>query len=98
MMRKACIAESGVDEKYVIASNNGSLPDVPELKCYILCLFEHAGMIEADGTIHFTDVYHLLTPSTQKTVDKVLKECATKRMYQRIVFLNGEIGFRRRKI
>ena len=79
MMRKACMAESGVEEKYIEASKNGNLPDVPELRCYILCLLEHSGMIEENGTIHWNEVYHLLTPDTRVTVDKVLKECATKR-------------------
>lgn len=78
-MRKACMAESGVDEQHIIASVNGHIPDVPELKCYILCLLEHSGMIEDDGTIHFNDVYHLLTPSMQKSVDKVVQQCETKR-------------------
>lgn len=77
------MGESGVDEKYIEASKNGNLPDVPELKCYILCLLEHSGMIEENGNIHFTDMYHLLTPETQKTVDVVVKECATKRMYDK---------------
>lgn len=81
MMRKACIAQSGVDEKYIEASKNGNLPDVPELKCYILCLLEHSGMMENDGTIHFREVYHLLTPSTRATVDMVVKECETKRKW-----------------
>lgn len=80
-LRKACMAQSGVEEKYIDASKNGNLPDVPELKCYILCLLEHAGMIEENGEIHWTDVYHLLTPSTRETVDSVVKECATKRKY-----------------
>lgn len=79
-MRKACMAESGVDEKHIIASKNGNLPDVPELKCYILCLLEHSGMIEENGTIHFNEVYHLLTPSMKETVDKVVKKCETIRM------------------
>lgn len=79
MMRKACMAQSGVEEKYIDASRQGNLPDVPELKCYILCLLEHSNMIEEDGTIHFTEVYHLLTPSTKKTVDEVVTQCATKR-------------------
>lgn len=78
-MRKACMAETGVEEKYIDASKNGNLPDVPELKCYILCILEHAGMIEENGVIHWTDVYHLLTPSTRQTVDTVVKECETKR-------------------
>lgn len=80
-MRKACMAETGVDEKYIEESKNGNLPDVPELRCYILCFFEHAGMIEDDGRIHFTDVYHLLTPSVRATVDKVTAECETKRKH-----------------
>lgn len=73
------MAQSGVDEKYINASVNGNLPDVPELKCYILCIFEHAGMIEDDGTIHFNDVMHLLSPSTAETAKYVSKECQTKR-------------------
>lgn len=75
------MAESGVEEKHIDASKNGNLPDVPELKCYIKCLLEHSGMMEEDGTIHFNDVYHLLTPSMKVTVDKVVKECETKRIY-----------------
>lgn len=73
------MAESGVDEQHIIASKGGNLPDNPELKCYILCLLEHSGMIEENGTIHFNDVYHLLTPAMQKSVDKVVKECETQR-------------------
>lgn len=79
VMRKACVAESNVDEKYIDASKNGNLPDVPELRCYILCLFEHAGMIEDDGTIHFKQIMHMLTPSIQETASLVMKECETKR-------------------
>lgn len=45
LMRKACLAESGVDEKFVNESRNGYLADVPELGCYLLCFFEHAGMV-----------------------------------------------------
>lgn len=78
-MRRACIQQTGVDEKYIHESKNGNLPDVPELRCYILCILEHSGMIEDDGRIHFTEVYHLLTPSMRETVDKVTTECETKR-------------------
>lgn len=78
-MRKACIAETGVDEKYINQSRNGNLPDVPELRCYILCIYEHAGMIEDDGTIHWNDVIHLLSPSTAETARFVAKECSTIR-------------------
>lgn len=45
-MRKACIEESGVDEKFIKKSRDGYVPDNPELKCYILCLLEHAGMVK----------------------------------------------------
>lgn len=78
-MRKACMAESGVDEKHIIASRDGNLPDVPELKCYILCLLEHSGMIEDNGVIHFNEVYHLLTPAMKESVDKVVQKCETIR-------------------
>ncbi|XP_055299792.1 general odorant-binding protein 56d-like [Sitodiplosis mosellana] len=77
VMRKACLAESGVDENYVNQSRDGNLPDVPKLGCYILCLLEHCKMIEDDGTIHFNDVMHLLLPSTAETVRYVTKECST---------------------
>lgn len=66
-MRKACMAETGVEEKYIDQSKNGYIPDVPELKCYILCILEHAGMIDDDGTVHFQQILHLLTPSIQET-------------------------------
>lgn len=83
------MAESGVEEKYIDASKNGNLPDVPELKCYVLCLLEHSGMIEEDGNIHFKEVYHLLTPSTRETVDIVVKECETKR--KMLFFFSGRM-------
>lgn len=73
------MAESGVEEQHIIASRGGHISDNPELKCYVLCLLEHSGMIEDNGNIHFNDVYHLLTPAMQKSVDKVVKECETKR-------------------
>lgn len=90
-MRKACMAESGVEEQHILASKNGNLPDVPELKCYILCLLEHSGMIEEDGRIHFNEVYHLLTPSMQASVDKVVKECETKRKCMQTKYRNQNI-------
>lgn len=45
IMRKTCIAETGVDEKYINQSRGGYLSDNPELKCYVLCLLEHCGMV-----------------------------------------------------
>lgn len=79
VLRRACVAETGVDVKHIEASKNGNLPDVPELKCYINCLLEHSGMIDDDGKIHFADVWHLLTPSMQETVKQVTEQCETKR-------------------
>lgn len=81
IMRKACMSETNAQESDIAASKNGHLADTPELRCYILCLLEHSGMIEEDGRIHFTEVYHLLTPSMKETVDKVTAECETKRKY-----------------
>lgn len=85
-MRKACIGESGVDEKYINATKNGNLPDVPELGCYILCLLEHAGMIDDDGTIHFKEVMHLLTPSVAETAKLVTDKCQTIRNLKNYIF------------
>lgn len=73
------MGETGVEEKYIEQSKNGNLPDVPELRCYINCLLEHSGMVDEDGTIHFRDVMHFLTPSMKETVEIVTKECETKR-------------------
>lgn len=121
VLRKACLAESGVDEKYVEQSKNGYMADVPELKCYVLCLLEHAGVasfffygnksgfmaksvcsskskilsqfhshlpvtndaiaiqIEADNTIHFDDIMHLLPQSNKDSVNKAFDACKTIR-------------------
>lgn len=80
IVRKACIAESGIDEKYLNESKNGYLADVPEMGCYLLCFFEHVGMIEDDGTIHFGQVLHLMSPDLKETAQYVSRECETKRM------------------
>lgn len=81
MMRKACIEQTNVDEKYINATRDGNVPDVPELKCYILCILEHSGIIDAnDDTIDFDMIYHLMPPSSRTTMEYVLKECGTKRM------------------
>lgn len=79
ILRKACLAESNVDEKYVNASVNGNLPDVPELKCYILCLFEHGGIIDETDTIDFGGVLHLFSHDFKETIQQVSKECGTIR-------------------
>lgn len=79
VLRKACVAESGVEEKYIEESKNGNLPDVPNLGCYINCLFEHSGMIDDDDKIHFRDVWHFLTPSMKETVTQVTDKCETIR-------------------
>lgn len=79
VMRKACQAETGAEDKYIDMSRNGYVSDNPQLKCYILCLLEHAGMMEEDGSIHWTDVMHMLTPSVQESALHVSKECKTIR-------------------
>lgn len=80
-MRKACIGETGVDEKYIEQSKNGYLPDVPELKCYIKCLFELGNMLEDDGSIDFDKIMHLLPPEQTETLIHVRNVCQSKRMY-----------------
>lgn len=80
-MRTGCLAETGVDEKYVNESKNGNLPDVPELGCYILCLMEHTGVIDEKGVIDFEAIYHLFTPSVKESFIYVKQECGTMRMY-----------------
>lgn len=45
VLHKACVSETGVAEEHIQNSKNGNLPNVPELKCYILCLLEHSGMV-----------------------------------------------------
>ncbi|XP_055316507.1 general odorant-binding protein 56d-like [Sitodiplosis mosellana] len=77
-LRKACVAETGVEEKYIDESRHGHLSDAPGMGCYINCLMEHSGMVEEDGRIHFDDIMHLLTPETRETVIKVVNECQTK--------------------
>lgn len=79
-VRRACIQQSNVDEKHILATRDGFIPDVPELKCYILCLFEHGGIINDDDSIDFTIVYHLMTPDHRKTIEYVSETCGTKRM------------------
>lgn len=79
LMRQACIAETKASETDIAACKNGNLVDTPELRCYILCLFEHSGMIEEDGTIHFKEVLHLMTPTMRETAEFVVRECETIR-------------------
>lgn len=79
LLRKACVEQSNVDEKYIDQTRNGYVPDVPELKCYILCLFEHGSVIESDGTIDFEQVLHLMPLENRETVQYVSKTCGTKR-------------------
>lgn len=83
IIRNACIEQSNVDEKYILESKDGYIPDVPELKCYILCLLEFAGAIDDDGTIHFGDVMHLLSPDLKESIMAGMEICATKRIYIR---------------
>lgn len=44
-MRAACIAETGAKEEIIEQARDGFIPDDPTLKCYILCLLEHYGMV-----------------------------------------------------
>lgn len=79
VLRNACVKETGVDEKLVNLSRNGNLEDSPEFRCYIRCIFEHAGMMDEDGTIHFNEIMHLLSPSMAETAKYVMQECKTIR-------------------
>lgn len=91
-MRKACVAETGADINDVIASKGGNLADNPAFRCYIRCFFEHSGMMEEDGSIHFNKVMHLLTPSLAETAKYVMSECKTIRKYfENDIFLHLRI-------
>lgn len=78
-MRQACVGETGVDIKNIEESRNGYLADTPELRCYLDCLFQHSGMIDPDGSIHWRDVMHVLPDDVKETVVEVTKICETKR-------------------
>lgn len=69
-----------MDEKYINQTKNGYVPDVPELKCYILCLLEYGGAIDENGTIDFGVVMHLFTPEYRDSINTGMQQCATKRM------------------
>lgn len=89
-LRIACVKQSNVDEKFINATKDGNVPDVPELKCYILCLFEHAGIIDdtdGDDKIDFTLVYHLMPPDHRMTLEYVSKTCGTKRTALLLIFV-----------
>lgn len=86
-MRKACLAETGVDVKLVDASKNGNLPDDPQLRCYILCLMEHAGIINDAGVVNFSLIYHLFTPDTKASFVDATNDCGTIRNYLQNTFI-----------
>nr|AHW83252.1 odorant binding protein OBP22 [Sitodiplosis mosellana] len=76
-MRKGCVEQTGVDEKYIDESKNGNLPDIPELRCYVLCLMEHSGIIDDAGVVDFSKIYHLFTPSMKETFQDATNDCGT---------------------
>lgn len=86
-MRKGCMAETGVQEKYIDESKNGNLPDVPELRCYILCLMEHSGIIDDAGIVNFEKIFHLMPPSTKESFKNAQAECGTIRNYLQCIFI-----------
>lgn len=77
IMRKGCLARTGVEEKYVDQSKNGNLPDVPGLRCYVLCMMEHAGVIDENGTVTFSNIFHLFTPSVKESFQTATEQCST---------------------
>lgn len=79
LARKACLELSSVDEKYVNQTKNGNVPNVPELGCYMNCIFDHVGMKTEDGSIVWDKVVHLLPPTFQESAFFVTKECGTIR-------------------
>lgn len=78
-MRKACVIQSRVNESYIAQSENGSLPDVPELGCYIKCMLDHGGLVNDDGSIYLDNILHLLTEDMKETAEMVTQECGTIR-------------------
>lgn len=81
MVHQACVEQTKVDEKYISEAKNGYIPDVPEIKCYILCLLEFAGAIDEDGIVHFGEVMHLMSPDLKESINKGMEICATKRIH-----------------
>lgn len=81
MLRKACMAETNVDEKYINETKGGYVPDNPELKCYLLCILEHSGAIDEKGVVDFTVLLHMFSPDYKKSITHGMEHCATKRIY-----------------
>lgn len=86
-MRKACVEQSNVDEKYIDQTRNGYIPDNPELKCYILCKLEHIGAIDEKGTIDFSIVMHMLGDDLKESIVHGMQNCGTKCINFEIIFV-----------
>lgn len=80
LLHDHCVGATGVDEALIEASRGGNLPDDPNLKCYVHCLFETAGLIHRDtGKIRFDEVSHLFPQAHQEIIEKITQKCDTIR-------------------
>lgn len=86
-MRKACVEQTNVDERYIDETRNGYIPDNAELKCYILCKLEHIGAIDEKGTIDFNIVMHMLGDDFKESIVYGMQHCGTKCINFGIIFV-----------
>lgn len=83
-LHKACVEQTNVDEKYINQTRGGYVPDNPELKCYMLCLLEHIGAINEEGTIDFAIVLHMMAADFKESINIGQQNCATKRKHSKM--------------
>lgn len=61
----------------------GNLPDAPGMRCYVLCLMEHSGIINDQAMVNFSKIYHLFTPSIRESFQIVTEKCnRIRKFYQ----------------
>ncbi|NP_001295335.1 general odorant-binding protein 69a precursor [Ceratitis capitata] len=74
-----CIKETGVTEDlFIEAQETGKMPNNQRLKCFIHCVLDKIGLIDADNIVHLDNLLEILPPEFVPIVEELHTTCGTQ--------------------
>ncbi|XP_012277309.1 pheromone-binding protein-related protein 6 [Orussus abietinus] len=74
--KETCMSTHSTTQDMIDQVDNGFVPDIRSLKCYMHCLFEAISMIDEDGNLEVELMTGMLPENMQDDARNVLDKCS----------------------
>ncbi|XP_014088831.1 general odorant-binding protein 69a [Bactrocera oleae] len=74
-----CLKESGATEDlFKEFTETGELPNNQNLKCFMHCVLDKIGLIDADNIVHLDNLIEIMPPDFVPIIEQLNTTCGTK--------------------